>query len=242
MKESITINEVLNVLKKRAIMIVLLVIAAILLAGGVTYYIMTPVYQSTAQILVNQTPTGTEQVNNDSIATDLQLINTYSDIIKSPAILEPVIEQLKLNLTADQLNNKIVVNSTEESQVVSISVSDPDRGEAVDIANKTAEVLVAEVKELMNANNVIILSPAVVKRNSEPVSPNLFLNVGIAAFSALLLGVGLAFLMDHLDTTITDSKDIKKELGIPVVGIISPIAAKENESLVGSRSLNQREA
>lgn len=242
MKDSITINEVVKVLKKKAIMIVLLVAFAILMAVGVTYYIMTPVYQSTTQILVNQTPSGAEQVNNDSIETDLQLINTYSDIIKSPAILEPVIEQLKLNLTADQLNNKIVVDSTEESQVVRISVSDPDKAEAVDIANKTAEVLVTEVKKLMNANNVIILSPAVVKPNAGPISPNLFLNVGIAAFSSLLLGVGLAFLMDHMDTTLTDSKDIKNELGIPVVGVISPITVKENESLVGSRSLNQREA
>lgn len=242
MKESITINEVLKVLKKYAVTIVVLVAIATLIAVGVTYYIMTPVYQSTTQILVNQAPNDAEQVNNDSIATDLQLINTYSDIIKSPAILEKVIEQLKLNVTADQLNSKIVVDSTEESQVVNISVSDEDKGEAVDIANKTAEVLVTEVKELMNADNVIILSPAVVKPNAGPISPNLFLNIGLAAFSALLLGVGLAFLLEHLDTTLKDSKDIKKALDIPVIGIISPIPVKEHEPLLGSRSLNQREA
>lgn len=71
------------------------VIAAII-SGVVSYYFLTPIYQASTQILVNQKKN--EQSWNE-VQTNLQLINTYKIIITSPRILDIVSKELDLNMT-----------------------------------------------------------------------------------------------------------------------------------------------
>ena len=47
--------------------------------------------------------------------------------------------------------------------------------------------------------------------------------MAIAAVIGLMLGVGVAFLLEYLDTTMKDEQDIEELLGLPVIGLISPI-------------------
>lgn len=223
MEETISLQELFATLKKRLVLIIGLTIMAILIAGVVSYNFLTPIYQTNTQILVNQEKTDAAQVINQNIQADLQLINTYSVIIKSPAILDQVSEQLDLGLSVEALTNKITVTNAENSQVVNVSVQDPDPAIAVDIANTTAAVFQEEIQELMKVDNVSILSPAVVKENPSPVAPNPMLNMAIAAVVGLMLGVGIAFLLEYLDTSLKNEQDIEDVLGIPLLGVISPI-------------------
>jgi capsular polysaccharide biosynthesis protein len=80
----------------------------------------------------------------------------------------------------------------------------------------------------MNVDNVSILSPAVLKDNPAPVAPNPMLNMAIAAVVGLMLGVGIAFLLEYLDTSIKNDQDIEDVLGVPVLGVISPIQEDTN--------------
>lgn len=226
MEETISLQDLFKTLKKRLGMITLLTILAITIAGVVSFLVLTPIYESSTQILVNQEKTDATQAINQNIQADLQLINTYSVIIKSPAILDQVQNELNLDMTVEQLNNKITVNTAENSQVVNVTVQDEDPAQAVDIANMTASVFETEIKNLMNVDNVSVLSPAVLKDNPSPVAPNPMLNMAIAAVIGLMLGVGIAFLLEYLDTTIKNDQDIEDVLGIPLLGIISPIQEK----------------
>lgn len=223
MEETISLQDLFATLKKRLVLIIGLTVIAILIAGVVSYNFLTPIYQTNTQILVNQEKTDISQLTNQNIQTDLQLINTYSVIIKSPAILDQVSEQLDLGLSVEALTNKITVTNAEQSQVVNVSVQDPDPAIAVDIANTTAAVFQEEIQELMKVDNVSILSPAVVKENPSPVAPNPMLNMAIAAVVGLMLGIGIAFLLEYLDTSLKNEQDIENVLGIPLLGVISPI-------------------
>lgn len=168
--------------------------------------------------------------SSQDIETNLQLINTYNVIIKSPAILSLVIDELDLNTTAAALTNKITVSNAEDSQVVNITVQDPDPQKAVDIANKTAEVFQTQIKTLMQVNNVSVLTPAVLGDNPTPVKPDPMLNMAIAAVIGMMLGVGLAFLLEYLDTTVKTEEDIEEILQLPVLGLISNISEKDLQS------------
>lgn len=242
MEETISLQELFTTLKKRLGLIIILTILAVIIAGVVSYTVLTPIYQTSTQILVNQEQTEATQLTNQNIQTDLQLINTYSVIIKSPAILDQVAQQLDLGLTTDQLNSKITVSNAENSQVVNVSVEDADPAIAVDIANTTADVFQAEIIDLMNVDNVSILSPAVLKPNPTPVKPNPMLNMAIAAVIGLMLGVGIAFLLEYLDTTIKSDQDIEDVLGIPVLGMISPIQEKTDLQEAAQTSSKRRGA
>ncbi|MDN7241722.1 Wzz/FepE/Etk N-terminal domain-containing protein [Planococcus sp. N028] len=235
MEETISLQELFATLKKRMGLIVILTLLAIIIAGVVSYKMLTPIYETSTQILVNQEKTDASQLLNQNIQTDLQLINTYSVIIKSPAILGPVSEQLDLGLTVEQLNSKITVTNAENSQVVNVSVQDPDPAIAVDIANTTASVFQEEIQQLMKVDNVSILSPAVLKENPAPVAPNPMMNMAIAAVIGLMLGVGIAFLLDYLDTTLKNDQDIEDVLDIPLLGVISPIKEETQKQVATSR-------
>ncbi|MEK4523128.1 Wzz/FepE/Etk N-terminal domain-containing protein [Psychrobacillus sp. FSL W7-1493] len=230
MKETITIQDIFKTIKKRLSLIVILTIIALAISAIVSYVVLTPIYQSSTQILVSQEKTEVNSFSSQDIETNLQLINTYNVIIKSPAILSLVIDELELNTTAAALTNKITVSNAEDSQVVNITVQDPDPQKAVDIANKTAEVFQAQIKTLMQVNNVSVLTPAVLGDNPTPVKPDPMLNMAIAAVIGMMLGVGLAFLLEYLDTTVKTEEDIEELLQLPVLGLISNISEKDLQS------------
>lgn len=230
MEETISLQELFKTLRKRLSLIAFITILAITISGVISFTLLTPIYQSSTQILVNQTKEETQFTSQD-IQTNIQLINTYNQIIVSPVILSEVIEELKLDTTPVALNNKITVSSVQNSQVIKVSVQDPDPRQAVDIANVTASVFQEKVKILMNVDNVNILAPAELAENPSPIKPDPKLNMAIAAVIGLMLGVGLAFLLEYLDTTMKSEQDIEDILGLPILGLVSPIAEEEMKTM-----------
>jgi capsular polysaccharide biosynthesis protein len=227
MEETISLKELFQTLRKRLSLIAVITITAVLISGIVSYFYLTPIYQASTQLLVNQTKTDQQVYNYNEVQTNLQLINTYNVIIKSPAILDVVAKQLGGDMTASQLNGKITVGSEKDSQVVNISVQDPDPVMAAKIANKIAEVFQEEIVKIMSVDNVSILAKAAVAENPVPVKPNPPMNIAIALVVGIMAGVGIAFLLEYLDNTIKNEQDIEKILEMPVLGVITIIEEDE---------------
>lgn len=223
MEETISLRELFQTLRKRIWLILSITIIAALVSGILSFFVLTPIYSSSTQLLVNQAKNDQPVYNVGEIQTNLQLMNTYNVIIKSPAILELVIKELDLDTTTDAITGKINVASEKDSQVLSITVQDPDPYMAADIANTTANVFQREIMTIMNVDNVSILAKAVVKDVPSPIKPQPLLNIAIAIVVGLMLGVGLAFLLEYLDNTIKNEQDIEKLLELPVLGAITTI-------------------
>ena len=238
MEETISLKELLQTLRKRLLLILSITFVAVLVSGIVSFYFLTPIYQSSTQFLVNQAKDDQPVYNPGEIQTNLQLINTYNVIIKSPAILDIVINNLDLDMTTEQLNSKITVGSQTDSQVVAITVQDADPKMAADIANTTVNVFQREIKEIMNVDNVSILAKAEV--NSSPVKPNPYLNIAIAMVVGLMAGVGLAFLLEYFDNTVKNEQDIERNLDLPVLGVISIIDTAKVQREISNRAARKR--
>jgi capsular polysaccharide biosynthesis protein len=217
----------------------MLVILAVTITGAVSFYFLTPIYQSSTQILVNQSKNNQQSYSTMEVQTNLQLINTYTVIIKSPAILDLVIRELNLDLTVKQLNEQISVASEKDSQVVNITVKNPDPKMAAAIANMTASVFQQEISNIMKVDNVSILATA--DENPVPVEPRPVLNMAIALVFGLIAGMGLAFLLEYLDNTIKSEKDVENILGLPVLGVISIIEDSEMEKVKAKRTASKPE-
>ena len=223
MEETISIKDIFKTLKKRWKIIMLLTLIAALISGTISYFLLTPVYQSSTQILVNQKQSE-NQLDSTQIRSNIDMINTYSVIIKSPAILEEVIDELELDQSVDQLSQKITINSQENSQVFSLTVQDSNPAKAVEIANTVSSIFQKEIKDIMKVDNVSILAKAEIKENPTPVKPNPLLNIAIAVVVGLMAGIGLAFLLEYLDNTIKDEDDIERLLDLPLLGSIQKIS------------------
>ncbi|SFD86815.1 Capsular polysaccharide biosynthesis protein [Lentibacillus persicus] len=225
MEETISLKEIFEVLKKRLLLIITFIVGAALVSALITYYLLTPQYESKSQFIVNQSQEQTQesQFTRNDVQTSVELINTYNVIITSPVILEDVAGELNADYSVTQLSEKLSVQSAENSQVVTVTATDPDPATARDIANTTVATFQEKIPDIMNVDNVSVLSEAELSANPSPVSPQPMLNIAIAIVLGGMLGVGLAFLLEYLDNTVTTESDITDKLGVPVLGVISHV-------------------
>jgi len=224
MEEEISLVELFQILKKHIGLIIGAVLGGFVLSAIFTLFIATPTYESSSQLLVSR-PTEENNIQQSQINANIQLINTYEDIITNPVILDPVIEELGLDTTVDQLRERISVSTAEESQVFSVDVTGEDPYLASEIANTTASVFQNNLDSIMNVDNVSIISQAVPEM--DPVSPNTVLNLVIGILLGGMIGIGAAFLIEFLDTTVKDESFIEQELGWTSLGRVSEMSIEE---------------
>ncbi|GEL07208.1 YveK family protein [Salisediminibacterium halotolerans] len=250
MEETISLSEIMETLKKRIGMIILITVGAVAAAGIISYFFLTPMYEQSTQILINEGQQEGEIVRASDITTNQDLIETYNVIMQSPRILEPTLEELGMDQSVSQLRDQVTVQGEGESQVVTVTVEDESPADAVNIANTLAATFQEDVVEIMNVDNVSILSAAELSDDPSPASPNPTLNMAIAFVVGLMAAVGLAFLLDFLDKTVRTEEDIEKHLGVPILASISTIDAtsvntqdlENNESRSVKRGRNQHGA
>ncbi|WP_161879553.1 YveK family protein [Alkalibacterium sp. MB6] len=223
-EEEISLVELFGILKKRMGWIINATLLGLLLAAVFTFFIATPTFSSTTQLLVNRTQQ-TEVIQQSDINTNLQLINTYKDIVRGPVILDEVRETLNLSESHASLADRISVSNQDNSQVFSIQVTDENPNNAAIIANTTATVFQENLADIMNVDNITIISQA--EPNLNPVSPNNTLNLAIGLVLGAMVGIGLVFLFEFLDNTVKDDRFITEELGWTSLGRISEMTADE---------------
>ncbi len=91
------------------------------------------------------------------------------------------------------------------------------------LAQKTTQTQIARSIDMGNTS-VVVVSPAI---ESYQVKPNVKLNVAVALVLGLMIGVGLAFLLEFMDNTLKSSEDVNKLLDIPVMGVIPDLESKK---------------
>ncbi len=238
MEETINLKDLFHILRKRLAMILIITLGAAIVSAIISFFFMTPTYQTSTQILVNQKKQEGAAIQAGEVQTNIQLTNTYKVIIKSPVILEQVSEKLGLKVTPQALAGKVNVANEKDSQVIAVTVEDKDPKLARDIANTTAEVFKDEVAKLMNVDNVTVLSKAEVAENQSPIKPRPMLNVAIAFVVGLMASIGLAFLLEYLDNTVKKEEDIESLLGLPVLGVVARM--EEDTNTVNTSSMKVR--
>ena len=219
MRETLNFEEVMKVLKENLKWIIGLSLLGALIAMLLTTFLLTPKYEERTQVIVNQSE-DSKTFNHDDIQASLQLINTYSEIMKSPSILEEVMKNLNIKGDVADFSKNIEVSHSEESQVLNILVKDENPERAVAIANEVAAVFQKQIPDIMNVDNVSILAKAELDKNPQPVSPMPAINVAIGFILGMLIGLALAFLRAVLDKRVQTEEEVSRVLDIPVIGSV----------------------
>lgn len=231
MEETISLSELFEVIRKRVVLIIGLGLIGIALAAVMTFFFITPKYSASTEVLVNRATDPNATTQFADLQTDVQMINTYKDIIINDVILEDVRKDLKIATTASSLKGKIEIVTKQNSQVFAIKVTDSDPYMAADIANTVAKVFQEKISGIYTSvQNIKQISPAV--PNSSQISPRPTVNMLIGLFLGLLLGIGLSFLMEFLNKTVRDEKFMIDSLGWTNLGAVSQMDADELNALL----------
>ena len=77
MEEEISLVELFDIIKKHFKYIVLTTLATTVIASIYTLFLVTPMYQSSTEMLVTQSSSENTVVSQADITTSISLINTY---------------------------------------------------------------------------------------------------------------------------------------------------------------------
>lgn len=226
----IDLGQLMSTLKKNIVFITIWAILGLIASLGSIFLFIEPKYSSNVDILVNQKAENA-QVQYAAQQADLQVINTYKDVLTKPIILTSVLKEVRRtdnyqgNLST--LEKSIKVSNQTNSQVLTVTVTDKNAYVAADIANTVGKVFTKKVKKMMQVDNVTIVSNA--KVNTKPVSPNkkLFALVGIIA--GLIIGIVIVFIKEFTDKTVKDSNFLTDELGLTNIGSVYHLDINDND-------------
>ena len=216
--DTIDLLEVLNAVRQHLAILILCTLAAAVVGFAVSQFAMTPQYESSALMIVNTRQDTTSNVTSDQINSATKLVSTYSIIIKSDTVLQQVINDLGLSRTYGELKDRVTVDAVDDTQVMKITVRSNNPEWAQQVCNKITEVSPDAILEAVEAGSVKVISQAPVP--TEPVSPNVLKNTGLAGMVGLVLCLGVIFLQVLLDNKIKSEEDIAKYLDLTVVGVI----------------------
>lgn len=220
MEESISLSKVIQLLKSKSYLIFIFTIVGLFIGMIFSFMLLTPNYRSTVQVIVTQ-DNDNQIIQNTEVQANIQLVNTYNEIIKSPFIIEKVVADLGGEYTVSELSQRIKVSNETNSQVINISADAESRQKSVVIANVVAEKFKENASEVMKVGAIHILSNS--KYSTSSTRKSLFMYIGISGVLGLVSGIITSFLIIALDTTLKTEDDILEQLSIPVLGTIGKI-------------------
>lgn len=226
------LKEYVKIVKKRLWLVVLIVLISTLTTAAYSNRSYIPIYHASTQLIINKTITldelGNEQMDLQAIGVNIGLVNTYKEIIQTPAIMDEVVQRYpELQVTSQQLIRMVGVSSLNGTQVMTLETTDFSYARAANIVNAVADVVRTEIPRIMKVNNVEILNVADPNDQPQPINQPTNLSVVISFAVSLMVAVGIAFLLEFMDDTIKTKKDIQATLGLRTLSQIPAMKKKD---------------
>lgn len=220
MQKEINLKVLFDIIKKRLLLILIITAITTILSGmyGVISAGPPPIYQSSASILLNMD----EQDD----------MNALEVILRDPAVLNQVIQELGLKTSVTELNKQITF-SNDGGKIVKIMATDTNPELAANITNSTAYIFTKQVGNILGIYDTKIVSEAqpsstpFIDSGSNSIIKNLVIGFGIG----LVLSIGIVLFLDSLDETVQSEREIEQLLGIPAIGSVSKMNSKNTKSI-----------
>ncbi|WP_372663097.1 YveK family protein [Cohnella sp.] len=242
MSVELDLKDYIRIIRKRIWLILVFVFVVSIVTAMASFMWLQPVYQASTKLIVNKTNENVNvgQVDINSVNLNIRLIDTYKEIIKTPVIMDKVVQDYpQLGLTSEQLTAQVKVSSVNNTQVMTLSVENPSYKVATEIVNAISLVFIKEIPSIMKVDNVSLLAPANPSKTPAPVKPQPVLNTAIAFIVSLMLAVGACFLLEYLDDTIRTEQDVEQYLGVPTIGMIPKLKDDEVRTSRNEASLSR---
>ncbi|HET60260.1 MAG TPA: polysaccharide biosynthesis tyrosine autokinase [Chloroflexi bacterium] len=203
--------DYLNILNRRkGIIFVTLIIALSIIAIGITQ--IPPEYTATATMRILTARAGGVDYVEYDIEYAKRLIGTYVEIANSDLVLEQLAKDVSPLPTID-------VTVIEDTELFTISATDTDPEVAKFAANKLAEILILQSREIYGSEtNILLLEPA--KQPTEPSSASPVVVLALGLVLGLVVGITLAFIFENLDTRIYTPNEMRLAAKLPLIGDI----------------------
>jgi tyrosine-protein kinase len=195
--------------------------------GLVQNALVTPTYTANATVLFTLQTRGSLSVLAEGSSYTQALMPSYTRVMETALVLQPVIDDLGLKTTPKQLAQRVTVDHEIDSVIANISVTDTTAQRAAAIANGiAAQTRVATATLSPKSSNqlgeITVTSMSTAVPADAPAEPVLYKDV----IRGLLLGLGLGIagiiLWDVIVSSAVDSRiAVARVTRTPVIGMIT---------------------
>lgn len=239
------LTDYIRILRKNWVIILVATLVGLGIAGAWSAT-RTPEYEAQSTVFVStQAGSTIGELQQGSNFTQSR-VQTYTNLVSTPIVMNPVIAELGLGTTAGELAGRVETSAALNTTLITITVTDTDPVRAADLANALGASLTSVVERLETPNGTDT-SPVRLERVKDalpplrPSSPNVPLNLALGGLIGLALGIGIAVLRTVLDTRIRTPRDVELVTDRPIIGAIAfDPKAKERPLIVHADPLSAR--
>ncbi|MGJ8730406.1 YveK family protein [Listeria aquatica] len=217
-KKNMTVGILLQTIKKNILWLVLIILVAQMSVWVYQNYIHIDEYQAETSLLINVEQEENVLYTQEGIRNNIQLITTYSSVLKSSKIMSLVNTEEKIaGKDGKGLSKQLAISSDQNSLVFHITYTDQKREQAERVSQAYVETVEKEIPKLFKGSTVIILEKPSIHLVSQGFSMNL-----IALFVSLILATLFILLKAFMDRTIK-SQDQITQLNITYLGDVPEV-------------------
>lgn len=233
-----------KVVRRRWLTIVLL-LAIALGAAALVNWRTTPQYESRARIFIS-VDVQTSAEAGQALLFTIGRVQSYADLATSTDLMNQVIGDLDLQLTPNQLADRIHAEVVQDTTLIELTVLDPDPKQAQAIARIETQRLTEFLSDLETPSNsdetqIVARTTDSATYNPDAVRPRTAINYGVAAILGLLVGIGAAIAREVLDRTVRTQEHLQEVTDKPVLAsIIYDGSIKKNPLLTDLGSFAPR--
>ena len=223
----IDLLQLFRALWRNALVIILVAILFGGIAFGGTYMFISPKYEASAMMYVNNSSVTLGNTSVSITSGELNaaqtLVNTYIVILKSRATLDEVIQESGVPYSVEKLEKMVSASAVSGTGIFRIKVESSSPTEAELLANTIARVLPDRISDIVDGSSVRVVDYAIVPAHRS--SPSYTKNTAIGVLAGVVLVAGIICLKEILtsgEDVIIHSTDDLKELfpEIPVLAVV----------------------
>ena len=198
----------------------IIIVSGVIVAAAallVSYFIITPKYESVTKIYVIS-KTNADTMTYSDLQAGSTLTKDYKELVNSRPVLEEVLAETGIDVELKNLEAQITVEVPQDTRIVSITVEDKDPYEARIIADSVRIAASKHIQEVMDTEAVNVVEEASLP--IEKSSPSILKNTAIGYAVGLFLAIAIVIINYIMDDTIKTPDDVEKFLGVSVLGSI----------------------
>jgi capsular polysaccharide biosynthesis protein len=227
-EQVLSLRDLIQILRRRLWLILLMGLLFSGLAGGYSWA-QTPAYEASVTMLLTAEPKSNAPIDLQAQAYGLQAIMpTITEMTTTLPVAQDVVRRLNLSKSPADLLAGLSVESGSESQFFYVSYTDSKPERARLIANSVGEVLSEYIISDVNPSNYAVEAKVWERAElpTSPVSPDPMRNILLMLVFGLMLGTGLAFLLEYLDDSWKSPYEAEEVLGVPTFGAIPSLKGR----------------
>lgn len=181
-------------------------------------------------------------------------VKSYVDLAKSRSVADDVKNRLNINSSPEQLLSAVSVSNPVDTATLKVSAQANTPADAQRLAEAWVKAIEKQVSDVENASSSDSSSPSIVVFRSfdaaelptAPSSPNFKIAVAIGLLVGLFVAFAYAMLRNTFDRRISSIESVEKATNHSVIGTIPQTASLDKDhrliSSVGGNDLNDENA